>query len=90
MSRTIVRSKMSAGGIASATHSKLDPLQAGVYIHIVLWGTCVHTYLIGDHLSHNVPGVDVDGDEGTDHSPTQLGHLPSHQLCQLVQVLWVE
>ena len=47
-----------------------------------------HSYLIGDHLSDNVPGMDIDGYESTDHSPAQCGHLSSYQLCQLVQVLY--
>ena len=46
--------------------------------------------LVVDHLRYNVSGMNVNGDECPDDVADQLGQLPSHKLCQLVQVLTEE
>ena len=46
-----------------------------------------HTDLPLDHSGDHVPGVDVQGDEGTQHGSGQLGQFAAHYGGQLVQVL---
>ena len=45
------------------------------------------TNIAGDHAGDVVSCVHVDGDEGSDDVPRQLGQLAPYQLGQLVQVL---
>lgn len=52
-------------------------------------GDCMweNTNLVDHHLCDNIPGMDINGDEGTDDAAHQLWQHSSYQLCQFVQIL---
>lgn len=44
-------------------------------------------HLLLNQICDDVPGVDVDGDEGSDDVAVQNGQLPSHQGSQSIEPL---